>query len=330
LAVLLVCATFPLIWIGGLVTSSGAGMAFPSWLTIDGRFFLLYPLERWLGGAWDQFIEHGHRLYASAVGLLTILLSVSLWGHDDRTWARWCGLGAIAGVCLQGLLGGLRVNLNQQALAMIHGCVGPLFFCLCVAIAAFTSRWWRDAPLIPTLSPKGRGGNSKLLRFAVFTAGLSYVQLVLGAWLRHLAAGSSGKAFHIAVMFHLLLAAAVLGHALYLAHLVFWRRREALLLWPAIGLAVLVLLQVALGAGTWLNKYGWPGGLAQFDFAQRFLVVRGGPAQIWITTAHVAFGSLILGTSLLLGLRVLRTSGVAEQARATRQQSSALGREVLA
>jgi cytochrome c oxidase assembly protein subunit 15 len=302
LAVLLVCATFPLIWIGGLVTTTGAGMAFPRWLTIEGRFFLFYPLERWLNGPWDQFIEHGHRLPATAVGLLTILLALVLWRCERRRWVRWLGVAAVGGVCFQGLLGGLRVDLSRQALAMAHGCVGALFFALCVAIAACTSRWWSAA----AKSPPGADG-TRLLRFAVATALLAYGQLVLGAWLRHLGAAATSDAFRAAVLFHLALAAAVAGHALYLAHVVFWRRRtQGWLLRPALGLAVLVLLQVVLGGGTWIYKYGWPDGLAHYEFAQRFLIVRGGPAQMWLTTAHVAAGSLILVTAVLLSLRLAR------------------------
>ncbi len=307
LAVLLVCATFPLIWIGGLVTTTAAGMAFPSWLTIEGRFFLFYPIERWLKGPWDQFIEHGHRLPATAVGLLTILLAVVLWRCEPRRWVRWLGLAAVGGVCFQGLLGGLRVNLNQQVLAMIHGCVGPLFFALCVAIAAFTSGWWRSIGQGCAGQARQATHDGRLVRLALATAVLSYVQLTTGAWLRHLAAGSTGDAFRIVVIFHLVLAAAVAGHALYLATLIVRARRgEGLLLRPALGLAALVLVQVVLGSATWINKYGWPDWFAQYDFAQRFLVVPGSAAQMWITTAHVATGSLILATALLLALRLGR------------------------
>jgi cytochrome c oxidase assembly protein subunit 15 len=311
LAVLLVCATFPLIWIGGLVTTTGAGMAFPRWLTIDGRFFAFYSLERWLGGLWDQFIEHGHRLSAIAVGLLTLLLAAVIWRCEPRRWVRWLGLAAVAGVCFQGLLGGLRVELNRQTLAMVHGCVAPLFLALCVAIAVFTSRWWQAGPGPSTAQTMSLRDSRLLLRLSVATAMLAYLQLILGAWLRHLAAGSTGEAFRMVVVFHLVLAAAVAGHALYLAHVAFWKgRRQGRLLRPALSLAVLVVVQVLLGGGTWINKYGWPDGLAQYEFAQRFLVVPGSAAQMWITTAHAAVGSLILATALVMALRAARLSSV--------------------
>jgi len=320
LAVLLVCATFPLIWIGGLVTTTGAGMAFPKWLTIDGRFFLFYPLERWLAGPWDQFIEHGHRLPATVVGLLTILLAAVLWRSEPRRWVRWTGVGAVAAVSFQGLLGGLRVDLNQQVLAMIHGCVGPLFFGLTVALAAFTSHWWGSAGDYPVSRDNG-----KLIRLTVATAALAYLQLVTGAWLRHLAATASGEVFRVIVVFHLLVAAAVLGHVLYLGHLIWWSRpRNGLLIRPALALILLVLAQVALGGGTWVTKYGWPAWLAEYDFAQRYVIVPGSPAQTWTVTAHVAIGSLILATAVLIAVRLARLSYASQRLQTTRPAAHGL------
>jgi cytochrome c oxidase assembly protein subunit 15 len=165
------------------------------------------------------------------------------------------------------------------------------------------------------------------MRLALFTVVLSYVQLMIGAWLRHLAAGSTGDAFRIGVMFHLALAAAIVGHVLYLAHVVFWRRRDSLLLWPALGLAMLVLIQIALGGGAWLIKYGWPAWFAQYDFAQRMLLVPGGAPQMWTTTAHVATGSLILGLSLLFILRLWRLSAAVPQLPAVAHRQPSLTRE---
>ena len=69
IAWLLVCATFPLIWVGGLVTTTDSGMAFRDWLTSDGTFFLFYD---WLSSAGEKFIEHGHRLLGAATGFLAI------------------------------------------------------------------------------------------------------------------------------------------------------------------------------------------------------------------------------------------------------------------
>ena len=145
LAVALVCATFPLIWVGGLVTTEKAGMAVPDWPNTYGYNLFLYPWQTWIGGPWDLFIEHGHRLLASAVGLLTIALVVTVWRCDTRGWLRALSVLALVAVVVQGLLGGLRVIQDEVLLARVHGCFGPAFFALSVALAAFTSSWWIGA-----------------------------------------------------------------------------------------------------------------------------------------------------------------------------------------
>src|SRR5437870_10234409 len=89
LAVVLVCATFPLIWVGGLVTTYQAGMAVPDWPTTYGYNLFLYPWQTWISAPWNLFIEHGHRLFASAIGLLTIGLAAAVFRYDRRRWLRW-------------------------------------------------------------------------------------------------------------------------------------------------------------------------------------------------------------------------------------------------
>src|SRR5574342_1275515 len=106
IAVVLACATFPLLFIGGLVTSKGAGLAVPDWPTTFGYNMFLYPWSKMVGGI---FYEHSHRLIGSAVGFLTILLAVVLWYRESRQWLGWLGIVALAVVIAQGVLGGLRV-----------------------------------------------------------------------------------------------------------------------------------------------------------------------------------------------------------------------------
>src|SRR5215467_6941215 len=89
LAVVLVCATFPLLFVGGLVTSTGAGLAVPDWPTTFGYNMFLYPWSRMVGGI---FYEHCHRLIGSVVGFLTILLAATLWYKESRQWLRWLGI----------------------------------------------------------------------------------------------------------------------------------------------------------------------------------------------------------------------------------------------
>src|SRR3954466_8187496 len=113
-AVVLACATFPLLWVGGLVTTTASGMAVPDWPNTYGYNLFLYPWQTWLLGPWDIFIEHGHRLVASSVGMLTIGLLVLLLKHEQRPWMIGLGLAALSLVVFQGVLGGMRVLLDER------------------------------------------------------------------------------------------------------------------------------------------------------------------------------------------------------------------------
>src|SRR6266496_6384873 len=115
LAVILACATFPLLFIGGLVTSKGAGLAVPDWPTTFGYNMFLYPWSKMVG---NIFYEHSHRLVASAVGLLTIALAIAFWLEERRHWLRRLGVAALLLVILQGVIGGLRVVLLEHTLAI--------------------------------------------------------------------------------------------------------------------------------------------------------------------------------------------------------------------
>src|SRR5688572_26170195 len=88
-AIALACATFPLLWVGGLVTTTDAGMAVPDWPSTFGYNLFLYPWSTWLAGPWDLFVEHGHRLLGATVGLMTIVLLALIWRRDERNWMRW-------------------------------------------------------------------------------------------------------------------------------------------------------------------------------------------------------------------------------------------------
>src|SRR5918994_1730500 len=112
LAVALACATCPLLFIGGLVTSKGAGLAVPDWPTSFGYNMFLYPWSKMIG---DIFYEHSHRLIAAAVGLLTIAVTLTFWLKERRQWLRWLGVAALLLVIVQGVIGGLRVVLLEHA-----------------------------------------------------------------------------------------------------------------------------------------------------------------------------------------------------------------------
>ncbi len=307
LAAALLGLTFPLIWIGSLVTTTQAGMAVPDWPNTYGYNLFLYPWQTWLWGPWDLLIEHGHRLLASAVGLLTIALAVALFCLDGRRWIRWLGIVAVVGVIGQGVLGGMRVLLDDRTLAKLHGCAGPAFFALCVALWVCTSMWWTNAKRRPTT-----GG---LERLTLITALLSYVQLVLGAQVRHIALGARPDVFQMLVVMHLALALVLLAHVTVLVvRTVHHRRDQPALVRPAMLLGVLMTVQVGLGLATWVVKYGSPAWLADWGWAAGYTVAADSMLQAMTVTAHVATGSLILAVALVLALRCWRLADWGRQA----------------
>ena len=217
--VLTALATLALLGVGGLVTSHGVGMAVPDWPTTYGYNPFLFPISKWTGGI---FYEHSHRLVASGVGLLTTLLAVWLWLKESRAWLRWLGVMAFFAVVLQGVLGGLRVVLFKDEIGIFHATLAQMFFALVCAMALFTSRWWianSPSPKNPPLNPPRRGTtlsrasiegpllggfrggsagfsndigrelSSELGRLFLFATILIFLQLILGATMRHQHAG---------------------------------------------------------------------------------------------------------------------------------------------
>ena len=183
-AIVTALATFVLIGFGGLVTSKGVGMAVPDWPNTFGYNMFLVPFDEWLG-KFGIFEEHSHRLVASFVGLLTIILSAWLWVKDSRKWVRLLGIGALVLVVAQGVLGGLRVTEINQNLGLIHGAVAQLFLILVCGIALVTSSWWRRV----NVSEADGASFAALEGFLVAVICLVFVQLLLGATMRHQHAG---------------------------------------------------------------------------------------------------------------------------------------------
>ena len=295
---LLVCATFPLIWVGGLVTTTDSGMAFRDWLTSDGTFFLFYD---WLSSAGDKFIEHGHRLLGAATGFLAIGLVIVTTLTESRSWVKKFSFVLLAAVILQGLLGGARVVFDERTLALIHGCTGPLFFALCVAMVVVTSRWWHDAK--PSVA---EASGRKIFRLAILCACLAYAQLVVGAVVRHsphMMAEWTATLFQTAVYFHLFLALLITGHVLSLA----WRcTRNGLQRAGGMVLLSLIGIQLLLGMSTWFVKYGVPYWATKWLGELAFVNREADALQAAIITSHVAVGSLIFVISVAMALRLGR------------------------
>lgn len=190
-AVLTAAATLGLIGIGGVVTSKGVGLSVPDWPTTYGYNMFFFPISKWVGGV---FYEHTHRLVASGVGLMTTILAVWLWFQEPRRWLRWLGVAAFGGVVLQGVLGGLRVTELMDSLGIIHAALAQLFFVLVCAIALFTSRWWQTAA--PAVG--AHSGGPELRHWYAAATAMVFLQLILGAAMRHEHAGLAVPDFPLA------------------------------------------------------------------------------------------------------------------------------------
>jgi cytochrome c oxidase assembly protein subunit 15 len=229
------------------------------------------------------FYEHSHRLVASGVGLLTIALALAFWFRERRHWLRRLGVAALLLVILQGVIGGLRVVLLENTLAIVHAAFAQAFFALTVSLAIFTSPDWNSEPSDKPITDGGR-----LSRLCAVTTGLIYLQAIFGAVLRH-----TGER----VDTHLFFALLVTLHVIFiLVRVVKFHAHRPKLIRPAWFLAVLLLLQLMLGAGSYFGKFTSMLGLPM------------GVVLILLTTTHLVTGALMLATSLLLTLRAYRFS----------------------
>ncbi len=305
LAWVLACAVFPLIWMGGLVTSYDAGMAVPDWPTTRGHWF--YPLQEWLWQFNDLFLEHGHRTIAQLVGLLAIVLAIVLWRVESRRWMRWLGVVVLLGVIFQGVLGGLRVLFADLTLAKVHGCTAPLFFGLCTAMVTFTSTTWRQRPSA-VANPEAAG----LHRRTVIVSAAVYLLIVLGVQLRQLSPEAWIGWFAIWVWTKLTMVAVLIGLVAWLVSFVMRRFKNEPILRRRVGLLVgLLTVQLLLGLATWVVNYGFPGWFREYIWAVDYTVASKGPLQAWTTTAHTAVGSLSLVAAVNLSIwsyRLFRAS----------------------
>lgn len=310
-AVFTTCSTFILVVAGGLVTSTGSGLAVPDWPLSYGQ--LMPPM---VGGI---FYEHGHRMVATFVGFLTTILAIWLW-RVERKWVRNLGLIALLAVITQGLLGGMTVLfLLPTAISVSHATLAQSFFSLMVVLALVTSKGWREhKPSESLLAARTR-------KWTVAATSAVFVQLVLGALMRHTHSGLAIPDFPLAFgqllppidpiglekanvyrmqldfdpvslaqiwihFAHRVGAMVVLVVTLGgVRHVLKNYRTESKLREPALIVLILLVVQVFLGALTvWSGK------------------------GMEIATAHVACGALLLATNALLTVRTYHWYNVQE------------------
>ncbi len=261
--------TFFLIIAGALVTSNDAGLSVPDWPTSFGTF----RMPRMVGGV---LYEHGHRMIAGTVAILTVLLAIWLWRKESRRWVRWLGICSVLAVLAQATLGGITVLFYlPSAVSSAHATLGQIFFCINVSLALFTSpRWSWDAPKVEDPS------SPSLRALTVLTTGAVLVQLILGALFRHSAFGITPH----------------LVGAFVVSVLVFWVGARVLmkfskqrgLLHAALLVMGLLVAQVSLGIASYVVK------MADIHAPQPL------PPVVDLTTTHVAVGALMLVACLYL------------------------------
>jgi cytochrome c oxidase assembly protein subunit 15 len=321
LTVLIVCLVWPLIWVGGLVTTYDAGMSVPDWPGTYGYNLFLYPYKTWLFGPFDLFIEHGHRLLGAVVGFVAIGIVIAAFWKESRRWVRWLCVALLLMVIAQGALGGVRVGLSDRTLAMVHGCFGPVFFAICGVVAVVTGRRWGQGPNAQLLASSKSilTPTKKLATLAIALVVFSYLQLLLGAMMRHVQPTTSAGHFAGIVSTHILTAFLLWA----LTGLVWLRLRrcgDLTLSRPGGILIFLVGVQIALGIGTWVVNYGWPSFMTWVPGSQAFLVQAKGFVDSMIVTGHVATGSLILAVSAMLCVRLFNRRWQASQNRPSHDQ----------
>jgi cytochrome c oxidase assembly protein subunit 15 len=288
-ATLVAVSTAVLIFAGGLVTSTGSGLSVPDWPSTYGWFMFTFPLDKMVGGI---FYEHSHRLIASTVGFLILLLAFWLWRVEPRAWVRRLGYAALAAVITQGILGGITVLwFLPDPVSIAHAGLAQIVLCLTVAIALATSPGWTLAARDETLI-----ADRLLLRLAIATTAIVYVQILVGATMRHTGAGLAIPDFPLAfgrlvptiwnaqIAVHyahrvgaLVVTAFILATAL---HIFYHHRRRLDLCRPSALLLLLLAIQITLGALTVLSG-----------------------KQYIINSLHVVVGATVLATSLVVALR---------------------------
>ena len=257
-------------------------------------------------GVSPAWIAHIGLWSAALIFAGTLILGAKGTKKSNTPLTRGLAVAAFFGVVVQAVLGGLRVTIEsaghpEQAMLIriIHGCFAQVELCLLVAVAATLSPKWPGISSVPALS--------RIRVLAWLTFGFAFLQLVLGAAIRHLGIALVIPTFPLASSHGLLPPAHNVYVDLNFMHtrvMAFLVAVHVILLWlrvfrsasseprltrPAGLLLALLLAQVALGMSIiWTYRNPWP------------------------TTLHVINGAAMLATSLLIALRASRTGVVPE------------------
>ncbi len=287
-----VVAMLPII-MGALTTTKEAGMAFPDWPTSDGQGMFSYP---WLKLVDDmstnnesvkKFLEHGHRLAGTLAGFASLILMVLTWLKGSNKTLAVLGILVFLAVCAQGVLGGIRVELNDRGLAMLHGIFAAVYFSLVCITATVSSTTWGQWKPEETNRPVKAARNASLI-YLIFLL----VQYTLGGIIRH-PMGDMKAPVNEHLGFGVLALIAV--HVV----LVFVVKTKVNWLRSAMrGVIILTTIQVILGFFTYVTKFGMGS----------MRVVEGSTGQVLSRTSHMVVGLLLVASATVLTIRCFRVN----------------------
>ena len=291
-ALALSLCTFLLLFAGGMVTSTNSGLSVPDWPTTFGQNMFTFPPSMMKGGI---FYEHGHRLFASLVGLLTVGICIAFWIWEKRRWLQWTGTMALFMVIVQGTLGGMTVKYKlPMTVSAAHACTAELFFLITVLMAFATSKTWMSAS-----SSRLRFSRPEQLLSFLFSVTV-FLQILIGAVMRHSYAGMAIPTFPLAF-----------GQIIP----PFWNFGIIVhFLHTRVGAPLLVLLGLALVLTVCLSHNQTRGTKSLAVFLGATIIVQCllGMFTIWSgkapvpTTFHLSIGALVFGTGFLLFLAIYR------------------------
>ncbi|MGA2420676.1 MAG: COX15/CtaA family protein [Candidatus Acidiferrum sp.] len=274
---------------GALVTSNDAALAVPDWPL---SFHTYFPTMT--GGV---FYEHGHRMVAGVLAILTLALAIAIWVKEERRWLRWFAAIAVGGVLVQAVLGGqVVIQLLHYWLPVIHACFAEIVFAAVLSIAVFTSRWW-----VSERRQLQDSGTPSMRTVAIVGAGVIFLQVIFGAGFRHQ---------YLPIWPHMAGALVVLGVVIWTA--VVLRKRFGSS--PELSKAR-VLLHAIVGTQILLGVAAYWSRLSTADAPQPM------PVMVWLTVIHTVFGAILFAFSVLLVLLCFRLVPWGRQQTAAAQAS---------
>lgn len=311
LAIVLVCMTTLTIWLGALVTTFGAGMAAPDWPRSGGLDLLGLSGPLWIFGTRDQLLDGSHRLLGALVGAVALALLITVWRHDRRRWMRALLGGTLLMLMADVLLGVTRVYYDSAWSALLHAAAGVLLLSLFVTLAVVHAPTWCRSS-----SAACGGARRGLVRLAIMATFVTVVQVTLGTFVRHYPVAAGPASFRLLVFCHLAIAGIVMAHIVWIASRCFTRRRAETrpLRWATWCLLAAAALQIVLGTGTWVNRFGWPTWLYDLPGVAGYTIVADGTFATQLVTAHVTNAALVLAATVWVLAEAVRGGlGTAQQ-----------------